>query len=176
MCTAILGIGPDGTILLAGVRDEFVSRAWQPPGQHWPDVPGVIGGRDLLAGGTWLAVAPAVRRVACVLNGLGQMAPAGARQSRGVLPLAAADGKLSPAGPADLAAFDRSGCWSRNPAARSWATGMAVTSSSASLVPGCTSWSTAGWPVTWPPARPRRSAGYRRGRAHRGAGRGGARP
>ena len=106
MCTAILGIGPDGTILLAGVRDEFVSRAWQPPGQHWPDVPGVIGGRDLLAGGTWLAVAPATRRVACVLNGRGQMAPAAARQSRGVLPLAAADGKLSPAGPADLAAFD----------------------------------------------------------------------
>ena len=115
MCTAILGIGPDGTVLLAGVRDEFVSRAWQPPGRHWPDVPGVIGGRDLLAGGTWLAVAPAARRVACVLNGRGQMAPAEARQSRGVLPLAAADGKLSlagpagpgdQAGPADLAAFD----------------------------------------------------------------------
>ena len=74
MCTAILGLGPDGTALLAGVRDEFISRAWQPPGRYWPDRPGVIGGRDLLAGGTWLAVAPDARRVACVLNGRGRMA------------------------------------------------------------------------------------------------------
>ena len=96
MCTAILGLGPDGTVLLAGIRDEFTSRAWQPPGRRWPDRPGLIGGRDLLAGGTWLAVAPAARRVACVLNGRGRMAPPASRQSRGVLPLAAAsDGKLA---------------------------------------------------------------------------------
>jgi hypothetical protein len=104
MCTAILGLGPDGTVLLAGIRDELASRAWQPPGRYWPDRPGLIGGRDLLAGGTWLAVAPAARRVACVLNGRGRMAPAASRQSRGVLPLAAAaDGKLAPA---NLTAFD----------------------------------------------------------------------
>jgi Transport and Golgi organisation 2 len=104
MCTAILGLGPDGTVLLAGIRDELISRAWQPPGRYWPERPDVIGGRDLLAGGTWLAVAPAARRVACVLNGRGQMAPAASRRSRGVLPLAAvADGKLAVA---DLAAFD----------------------------------------------------------------------
>jgi Transport and Golgi organisation 2 len=104
MCTAILGLGPDGTVLLAGVRDEFISRDWQPPGRYWPDRPDVIGGRDLLAGGTWLAVTPALRRVACVLNGRGRMASPSTRRSRGVLPLAAAaDGKL---GLADLAAFD----------------------------------------------------------------------
>jgi Transport and Golgi organisation 2 len=96
MCTAILGIEPGGPVLLAGVRDELVDRAWQPPGPHWPGLPGVIGGRDLLAGGTWLAVAPAARRAACVLNGTGRMAPAGSRRSRGVLPLdAVADGKLA---------------------------------------------------------------------------------
>lgn len=104
MCTAIAGLGPDGTVLLAGVRDEFTSRAWQPPGRYWPERPGVIGGRDLLAGGTWLAVAPAARRVACVLNGRGRMASPAFRRSRGVLPLgAAADGKLTVT---DLADFD----------------------------------------------------------------------
>ena len=104
MCTAILGLGPDGAVLLAGVRDEFISRAWQPPGRYWPDRPGLIGGRDLLAGGTWLAVAPGARRVACVLNGRGRMASLVGRRSRGVLPLgAAADGKLTVT---NLAAFD----------------------------------------------------------------------
>jgi len=104
MCTAILSIEPGAPVLLAGVRDEFADRSWEPPGRHWPDHPGLIGGRDLLAGGTWLAVAPAAQRAACVLNARGRMAPAGSRRSRGVLPLQAADdGKL---GRADLAEFD----------------------------------------------------------------------
>jgi hypothetical protein len=106
MCTAILSIEPGAPVLLAGVRDELVDRAWQPPGQYWPDYPGLVGGRDLLAGGTWLAVAPAARRVACVLNGRGRMAPAGSRRSRGVLPLqVAASGKLGPAGLEDFDPF-----------------------------------------------------------------------
>jgi hypothetical protein len=104
MCTAILGLGPDGTVLLAGIRDEFTERAWQPPGYRWPDRPGLIGGRDELAGGTWLAVAPAVPRVACILNGRGAPAPAALRQSRGELPLRAAAG--DPIGPSSLTAFD----------------------------------------------------------------------
>jgi hypothetical protein len=100
MCTAILSIEPGAPVLLAGVRDELADRAWQPPGRYWPDFPGLIGGRDLLAGGTWLAVAPAARRAACVLNGRGRMVPTGgSRRSRGVLPLqAAADEKLGRAG------------------------------------------------------------------------------
>jgi hypothetical protein len=104
VCTAILSIEPGAPILLAGVRDEFTGRAWEPPGRHWPDYPGLVGGLDLRAGGTWLAVAPAARRVSCVLNGRGVMAPAGSRQTRGVLPLqAAAEGKLAGTG---LAGFD----------------------------------------------------------------------
>ena len=106
MCTAVLSVEPGAPVLLAGVRDELVDRAWQPPGQYWPDYPGLVGGRDLLAGGTWLAVAPAARRVACVLNGRGRMAPAGSRRSRGVLPLqVAASGKLGPAGLEDFDPF-----------------------------------------------------------------------
>jgi hypothetical protein len=106
MCTAILSIEPGAPVLVAGVRDELLSRAWQPPGRHWPDYPGLIGGRDLLAGGTWLALAPEARRVACVLNGRGRMAPEQTRRSRGVLPLqAAVKGKLERAGLADFDPF-----------------------------------------------------------------------
>jgi len=102
MCTAIVDVGP--VLLLAGIRDEFTGRAWQPPARHWPQYPGLTGGLDLVAGGTWLAVAPQARRVACVLNGRGAMAPSVSRRSRGVLPLqAAAEGKLAQA---ELADFD----------------------------------------------------------------------
>jgi uncharacterized protein with NRDE domain len=106
MCTAILSLAPGAPALLAGVRDELVDRAWEPPGRHWPDYPGLIGGRDLQAGGTWLALAPGGGRVACVLNGRGRLAPEQARRSRGVLPLqAAVDGKLARAGLADFDPF-----------------------------------------------------------------------
>lgn len=105
MCTVILSIEP-GALLLAGFRDELADRAWQPPGRHWPDYPELTGGRDLLAGGTWLAVAPVARRVACVLNGRGRKAPAGSRRSRGVLPLSvAADGCPQFGGLADFDPF-----------------------------------------------------------------------
>jgi hypothetical protein len=103
VCTVILSIQPGAPALLAGVRDELTDRPWEPPGWHWPGHPGLIGGRDLLAGGSWLVVAPAAARAACVLNGRGRPAPASTRQSRGVLPLQAAGGRLEQAG---LAGFD----------------------------------------------------------------------
>ncbi|GAB2817043.1 hypothetical protein GCM10027176_22070 [Actinoallomurus bryophytorum] len=93
MCTAIVGYDPGARVplLLAGVRDELVARAWRPPARHWPDHPGLVGGRDELAGGTWLALDPAAPRVACVLNGVGTAAPESVRRSRGGLPLALAE-------------------------------------------------------------------------------------
>ncbi|QKG19439.1 NRDE family protein [Actinomadura verrucosospora] len=106
MCTAIISVEPSAAVpvLVAGVRDEFIARDWQPPGRHWPDRPGLVGGRDLRAGGTWFAVDPAAPRVALVLNGRGRMAPEEGRATRGELPLLmAADGKL---GELELAAFD----------------------------------------------------------------------
>ena len=72
MCTAVLSVEPGQPVLLAGVRDELTDRAWEPPGRHWPQFPGLIGGRDLLAGGTWLAVCDQERRVGCVLNAIGK--------------------------------------------------------------------------------------------------------
>jgi uncharacterized protein with NRDE domain len=74
---------------LLGVRDELASRPWRPPGRNWPGSP-LIGGIDELAGGTWLAVHPAVPRVACLLNGRGPLAEPDRRRSRGELPLRAA--------------------------------------------------------------------------------------
>ncbi|MGW0199243.1 NRDE family protein, partial [Nonomuraea sp. NPDC003201] len=53
MCTLI--VKPGRTLTLMGVRDEFTDRPWEAPGEHWPEHPGVVGGRDLKAGGTWLA-------------------------------------------------------------------------------------------------------------------------
>lgn len=110
MCTAVLSFAPDSPfpVLLVGVRDEFVARAWQPPAQHWPDLPALIGGRDAQAGGTWLAVDPGVPRAATVLNGRGTMAPERVRTTRGRLPLCAAAG-LAGAGrlaARDLTAYD----------------------------------------------------------------------
>jgi len=89
VCTAIVDVDPTAEypVLLAGVRDEFQDRPWIPPGRHWPEYPQLIGGQDLLASGTWLAVDPQAPRVACVLNGRGPLAPETDRRSRGDLPL-----------------------------------------------------------------------------------------
>jgi uncharacterized protein with NRDE domain len=93
MCTVVLSIEPGEPLLLTGVRDELTDRAWIPPGRHWEQYQGLIGGQDLQAGGTWLVVSPADTRVACVLNGIGRPAAAASRRSRGVLPLIAAAGQ-----------------------------------------------------------------------------------
>ncbi|MQS12951.1 NRDE family protein [Streptomyces kaniharaensis] len=91
MCTAFVSIKPEATVpvLLLSVRDEYLGRRWLPPDHHWPDRPSLIGGLDLAAGGTWLAVDPERRVAACLLNGFGPPAPAETRLSRGELPLVA---------------------------------------------------------------------------------------
>lgn len=95
MCTVIVSFEPGSAapVLLVGVRDEFLARAWLPPSRHWPGRPGLIGGKDLLAGGTWLAADPGAPRVACILNGQGRRAPEATRLSRGELPLLLAGGE-----------------------------------------------------------------------------------
>jgi hypothetical protein len=74
---------------LMGFRDEFTGRPWQPPARHWPGSP-LVGGYDQEAGGTWLAVHPAIPRVSCILNARGEQAVLSRRRSRGELPLRAA--------------------------------------------------------------------------------------
>ncbi len=102
MCTVIVRTGRPLTLM--GVRDEFADRPWKAPGEHWPDHPGVIGGLDLEAGGTWLAADPANRRVAALLNGYGPAAPVATKISRGGLPLLAVTAGDLPE--LDLARYD----------------------------------------------------------------------
>jgi uncharacterized protein with NRDE domain len=89
MCTVVMLHRPGHAwpLVLAALRDEMMARAWDPPGAHWPDRPGVVGGRDRLAGGTWMASDG--QRVACVLNRPGTLGGQPGKRSRGVLPLAA---------------------------------------------------------------------------------------
>jgi len=107
MCTVVVSLAPEDqvSLLLLGIRDEFTGRPWRPPARHWPGSP-LIGGRDLQAGGTWLAVDPGVPRVACVLNGRGPLAPADTRRSRGELPLQGPDENLAVYDPFHLVTAD----------------------------------------------------------------------
>jgi len=107
VCTVLLRFAPGARwpLLLAAVRDEFADRPWDPPGRHW-DGPAarLVGGRDRVAGGTWLAVDPDEPAVAAVLNGAPLAMPAGGvRHSRGGLPIAA----LTTGGEPDTAGYDR---------------------------------------------------------------------
>ncbi len=71
--------------MLAANRDEQLARPWDPPAEWWP---GIVGGRDRTAGGTWMALNR--HGVACcVLNRSGSLGPAPGKRSRGELPLIA---------------------------------------------------------------------------------------
>jgi uncharacterized protein with NRDE domain len=92
MCTTIILNRPahDWPILLAANRDERLDRPWKRPAAHWPDRPGVVGGLDELAGGSWLAI-NGTGVVAAVLNRHGTLGPAAGKRSRGELVLDALD-------------------------------------------------------------------------------------
>jgi uncharacterized protein with NRDE domain len=57
VCLVVLAIRQSSQypLILAGNRDEFHGRPTQKV-DWWPDRPDVVGGRDLQAGGTWLAL------------------------------------------------------------------------------------------------------------------------
>jgi len=98
MCTLIIGrdvVGP-GTVVLGANRDENPHRPSDPPGVL-REQPRVIGGRDRLAGGTWLAIRER-EAVVALLNRRDPEPPPvpGDRRSRGLLTLEAA----AAAGPA----------------------------------------------------------------------------
>jgi hypothetical protein len=90
VCTVVVLIRPGHPwpIVLVANRDERLDRPWDQPAAWWPDHPGVIAGRDRLAGGTWMGL----NRhgvVAAVLNRQGSLGPAPGKRSRGELPLIA---------------------------------------------------------------------------------------
>lgn len=97
MCTAIVHVPADPArpVRLLAVRDEDPHRTWQPLGAWWPDThPGVVGVRDALAGGAWLAADDETRRVAVILNRHPVAQPDGREPlSRGHLVLDAVEGR-----------------------------------------------------------------------------------
>ena len=90
MCTLILGVDVTGlgTVIVGANRDEDPSRPSDPPGVLL-EKPRVVGGRDRLAGGTWLAVREG-RALVAMLNRRDAGPPPAARRSRGLLALEAA--------------------------------------------------------------------------------------
>ncbi len=84
MCLALLALEqvPGRPLILLANRDEWHQRPAEPL-HWWPDRPDIAGGRDAVAGGSWLAV-HRDGRFATVLNDARIPAPAGA-PSRGGL-------------------------------------------------------------------------------------------
>src|SRR5579864_4546537 len=101
MCTILLAwkCHPGTPIVLAANRDELIARPSAPPSVLRAD-PLIVGGRDLIAGGTWLAVG-ADGTICAVTNRHPAegppTAPDPARRSRGEIPVA-----LLLADPADV--------------------------------------------------------------------------
>lgn len=113
MCTVLIRVDPTAPwpVVLGAIRDEFVDRAWDPPGRHWTGPWATfVGGRDRTAGGTWLAVDPSPARpaVAALLNGppIEPLPDGAVRPTRGTLALSALAGEPLPAGD-DLVAYAR---------------------------------------------------------------------
>ena len=98
MCTILLRLDPrsDEPVLLAANRDEFRARPADDPAEI---APGVFGGRDRQAGGTWLAVRAGGL---AALTNISGAPPRSDAPSRGELPLAALAGRL----PASFAAYN----------------------------------------------------------------------
>jgi uncharacterized protein with NRDE domain len=85
MCLIVLAIHPDPThrLVLIANRDESYARATAPAAE-WEDAPGLIAGRDLRGGGTWLGVTRS-RRFAAVTNFHEGAPPRASAPSRGSL-------------------------------------------------------------------------------------------
>jgi hypothetical protein len=85
VCTVVTRWAPGAPVRILAIRDEFVSREFDPPGAWWPDQPTAIGGRDRLAGGSWCVSDVRTGVTALVLNRIERHTGS---PSRGVLPLA----------------------------------------------------------------------------------------
>ena len=96
---------PRYRLVLAGNRDEAFARPAAPLAA-WPDAPGVVAGRDLEAGGTWLGVAEG-GRWGVLTNVRDPLHPRPSVRSRGVLVADFVRGAASAAAYADRVAEER---------------------------------------------------------------------
>lgn len=85
MCVAAVAwhAHPRWRLVAIGNRDEYHARPAAPLGR-WDDAAGIIAGRDLQSGGTWLGVSDS-GRFALVTNRRGHGAPLPGKASRGAL-------------------------------------------------------------------------------------------
>ena len=109
MCTLILGLGilGPGSSLLGANRDESPTRPSADPGVL-VDAPRVVGGRDLVSGGTWLAIREA-RFVTALMNRRpmpGDTRDPATLRSRGLLCLGVAAGGGSGTGSGSMPSAD----------------------------------------------------------------------
>lgn len=86
MCLVLLALDthPDYALVLAANRDEFYQRPTA-AAAFWEDAPGVLGGRDLQAGGTWLGIERRGRLAAVTNYRQGQREPAASRSRGGLV-------------------------------------------------------------------------------------------
>jgi hypothetical protein len=107
VCTVVIDVENAGSARLLAVRDEDPQREWDALGPWWPErYPGVIGIRDRRAGGAWLAVNPAERRLAVLLNRADvRDLPDAQAVSRGSLALESVAGR-SPVAPLPMHGFN----------------------------------------------------------------------
>ena len=96
MCLIVLAFrsDPQLPLVVAANRDEFHARPTQ-PAHWWPDRPDIVGGRDLLAGGSWLAL-HRQGRFAAVTNFRDAEPKRGHLESRGNLVTGFLQGNLAP--------------------------------------------------------------------------------
>lgn len=96
MCLLVFALRkhPRLPLIVAGNRDEFHTRPTQ-AAHWWPDERDIVGGRDLQAGGTWLA-AHRSGRFATVTNFGEARRPPARQRSRGLLVTNFLEGSLSP--------------------------------------------------------------------------------
>ncbi|GGJ48108.1 hypothetical protein CDQ92_09045 [Sphingopyxis bauzanensis] len=108
MCVVALAwqIHADWPLILIGNRDEFHARPAAPLAE-WDGGSGIVAGRDLLAGGTWLGAHPASGRIVVVTNVRGAL-PDPAKESRGalVVDLLRGDGRFADPVVTDLDRFN----------------------------------------------------------------------
>jgi uncharacterized protein with NRDE domain len=109
MCVVALALHqhPDWPFVLVGNRDELHARP-SAPLHAWDDGSGIIAGRDLVGGGTWLGMVPAAQRLVVVTNARGGDAPGPDKVSRGVLvrDLLSGSGEFAAPDVAQLDAFN----------------------------------------------------------------------
>ena len=97
---------PDWPLVLAGNRDELHARPAAPLAA-WEDAPGVLGGRDLEGGGTWLGVSEAGRlAVVTNLRGFGPPRPEAPSRGRLARDVLTGRGPYARFGARDLDAFN----------------------------------------------------------------------